>query len=78
MFDVGGGELLLIILAIIVLFGPKKIPEVMKMVNQGMQKVRKAQSEIQSQINNLQDEIKSTIETPYTNTDNSNNKNQQS
>ena len=74
MFDVGGGELLLIILAIIVLFGPKKIPEVMKMVNQGMQKVRKAQSEIQSQINNLQDEIKSTIETPYTNTNKSNKK----
>ncbi len=78
MFDVGGGELLLIILAIIVLFGPKKIPEVMKMVNQGMQKVRKAQSEIQSQINNFQDEIKSTIETPYKNSDNTNNENKQS
>ncbi|HPI18868.1 MAG TPA: twin-arginine translocase TatA/TatE family subunit [Candidatus Kapabacteria bacterium] len=77
MFDVGGGELLLIILAIIVLFGPKKIPEVMKMVNKGMNQVRKAQTEIQSQINNLQDEIKSTIETPYTNSDNTKNKNNQ-
>lgn len=70
MFDVGGGELLLIILAIIVLFGPKKIPELMKTLNKGLRQVRKAQTEIQSQINNLQDEIKSTIETPHNSKDN--------
>jgi len=29
MFDIGGGELIVIILAVILLFGPKKIPEIM-------------------------------------------------
>jgi sec-independent protein translocase protein TatA len=78
MFDVGGGELILIILAVILLFGPKKIPEVMKMVNKGMQQVRKAQTEIQSQINNLQDEIKSNIESPNPHSDKSSKKENQS
>jgi TatA/E family protein of Tat protein translocase len=45
MFDVGGGELLLIVLAILLLFGPKKIPEVANMVGKGMRKVRQAQDE---------------------------------
>jgi sec-independent protein translocase protein TatA len=58
MFDVGGGELLLIILAIIVLFGPKKIPEVAQMVNKGIRKVRTAQAQFQSQIQDLEREIK--------------------
>lgn len=64
MFDVGGGELLLIILAIIVLFGPKKLPEIAQMFGKGMRQVKKAQAQIQSQISELQTDIKSVIETP--------------
>lgn len=58
MFDIGGGELLLIVLAIVVFFGPKKIPEVANMVGKGMRKVRQAQAQFQSQIQNLENEIK--------------------
>jgi sec-independent protein translocase protein TatA len=58
MFDVGGGELLLIVLAILLLFGPKKIPELMQALGKGMRQFRKAQAEFQSQFN----EIKSDIE----------------
>jgi|DewCreStandDraft_4_1066084.scaffolds.fasta_scaffold00054_59 TatA/E family protein of Tat protein translocase len=57
MFDVGGGELLLIVLAILLLFGPKKIPEIAKMFAKGMQQFRKAQSQFQSQINEIKNEI---------------------
>lgn len=64
MFDVGGGELLLIILAIIVLFGPKKLPELAKMFGKGMRQVKKAQAQFQSQIAELQTDIKTVIETP--------------
>jgi len=64
MFDVGGGELLLIILAIIVLFGPKKIPEIAQMFGKGMRQVRKAQAQFQSQISELQTDLKTVIETP--------------
>ncbi|MCX7909011.1 MAG: twin-arginine translocase TatA/TatE family subunit [Ignavibacteria bacterium] len=57
MFDVGGGELLLIILAIIILFGPEKIPELSRIISKGFQKVRQAQSQIQSELTNITREI---------------------
>ena len=57
MFDVGGGELILIVLAIIVLFGPKKIPEIAQMFGKGMQHFRKAQQELKDQISIVQTEV---------------------
>lgn len=57
MFDVGGGELLLIILAIIILFGPEKIPEFSRMINKGIRKIREAQNQFQSEITNITREI---------------------
>jgi TatA/E family protein of Tat protein translocase len=57
MFDVGSGELLLIIVAIIVLFGPQKLPEIAQMVGKGMKKFRDAQDEFKGQLNNIKDEI---------------------
>ncbi len=68
MFDVGGGELLLIILVILILFGPEKIPEIARFVNKGVQKIRQAQSQIQSEINSITREINTSFE------DNTNNK----
>lgn len=59
MFDIGGPELLLIILGIIVLFGPKKIPEAARIIGKGIQKVRDAQSQFKEQIDEIQNEIKS-------------------
>jgi len=58
MFDVGGGELVVILLAFFLLFGPKKIPEISRMLGKGFQKVKQAQSELKSQINDLEKEIK--------------------
>ena len=57
MFDVGGGELILIILAFLLLFGPKKIPEVSKMLGKGMQKIKEAQTELKSQLKDLEKEV---------------------
>lgn len=59
MFDVGGGELILIILAIIVLFGPKKIPEIAQMIGKGIRKFNQAKSEFESEINNIKNDINS-------------------
>ncbi|MBL8000106.1 MAG: twin-arginine translocase TatA/TatE family subunit [Candidatus Kapabacteria bacterium] len=53
MFDVGGGELILIVLAILVFFGPKKIPEVAQMVGRGMRKIRQAQDELTTQFREM-------------------------
>jgi len=57
MFDIGGPELLVILLGIIVLFGPKKIPEVAQMIGKGIQKVRTAQSQFKEQIDEIQTEL---------------------
>ncbi len=57
MFDVGGGELILVVLAVLLLFGPKKLPEIAQMVGKGMQQVRKAQAQFQVQINEIKTEL---------------------
>lgn len=62
MFDVGGGELLLIVLAVIVLFGPQKLPEIAQMFGKGMRKVREAQSQFTKQMNTIKSEINTNIE----------------
>ena len=64
MFDVGGGELLLIIFAILLLFGPKKIPEIAQMVGKGMQKVRQAQAQFQSQLNDISTDVNKVTNIP--------------
>jgi len=57
MFDVGGGELIFIVLAILVLFGPKKIPEFAKMIKKGISEVKKAQSAFTEQLTDVNNEI---------------------
>lgn len=59
MFDVGGGELILIILAVIVLFGPNKIPEIAKTISKGYKQFRDVQSELSKQISTVKEEIES-------------------
>lgn len=51
MFDLGGGELLLIVLAVLVLFGPKKLPELAQSLGRGMREFKRAQREFTEQIN---------------------------
>ena len=57
MFDVGGPELLIILLAVILLFGPKKIPEMAKMIGKGINKVKQAQAQFQSQMDDIKSEM---------------------
>jgi Sec-independent protein translocase protein TatA len=61
MFDVGGGELLFIVLIILLLFGPKKIPELM----------RRAQEDLTRQIRDIstQDPTESSSATPTVSTE---------
>lgn len=53
MFDVGGGELIVVLLVILLLFGPKKIPEFAQMVGKGLRKFRMAQEELTQQIRDI-------------------------
>lgn len=51
MFDLGGGELLLILVAVLLLFGPKKLPELAQGLGKGLRQFRKAQQDFTEQIN---------------------------
>ncbi|MGI6370446.1 MAG: Sec-independent protein translocase subunit TatA/TatB [Candidatus Kapaibacterium sp.] len=62
MFDIGGGELLLILLAILLLFGPKKIPEIMRMFGKGLGKIKQAQTELKQQIREIEKEVEAPLE----------------
>jgi len=51
MFDnIGGGELMLILLAILFLFGPKKIPELAQGLGKGLREFKKAQQEFKDNL----------------------------
>jgi sec-independent protein translocase protein TatA len=49
--SVGGSEILFILLAVLLLFGSKRIPEVARMMGKGMSEFRKATNEIRKEIN---------------------------
>jgi sec-independent protein translocase protein TatA len=64
MFDVGGGELLFILLIILLLFGPKKIPELMRSVGTGLSHFRRAQEDLTKQIRDLSTQDPTATSTP--------------
>ncbi|MBN8584728.1 MAG: twin-arginine translocase TatA/TatE family subunit [Ignavibacteria bacterium] len=60
MFGLGPQEIILICIVILVLFGAKKIPDLMSGLGKGMREFKKASRDIESEINNAaSDEKKS-------------------
>ncbi len=60
MFDnIGGGELIIILLVILVLFGAKKIPDLAQGLGKGIREFKKALRDVQDDISNPKDEKKS-------------------
>ena len=51
MFDIGGQELLLILIVVLMLFGPKKLPELMQSFGKGVREFRRAQQQFNDHIN---------------------------
>jgi sec-independent protein translocase protein TatA len=62
MFDIGGGELMVILLGILILFGPEKLPDILKTVRTGSAKINQAKSEIQKEITSFTNDIKKNID----------------
>ncbi|MBE2187929.1 MAG: twin-arginine translocase TatA/TatE family subunit [Desulfobulbaceae bacterium] len=61
MFDVGGGELMLIILAVLILFGPKKLPEFAKMIKRGVNEMKNAQRQFSEQVTEITREVQKPV-----------------
>ena len=54
----GAWEIILIILIVIILFGGKKIPELLRGLGVGLKEFKKAKEEIVGEVNEVADEIK--------------------
>ncbi len=57
LFGISGGEILIILLAVLLLFGPKKIPEIARMLGRGINEVKKVQREINTEIHRYSADI---------------------
>ncbi|MFO7978044.1 MAG: twin-arginine translocase TatA/TatE family subunit [Bacteroidales bacterium] len=57
LFGISGGEIMVIILLVIMLFGPKKIPEIARMMGRGITEFRRVQREINTEINRFSNEV---------------------
>lgn len=60
-FNISGGEILLIIIVIYLVFGPKKIPEFARMLGKGINEMRRATDDIRKEIKREANKVKTDI-----------------
>lgn len=58
LFNLGTGEIIIIVFAIILLFGAKKIPELMHGIGKGINSFKKGMNDISDEINRSADDKK--------------------
>src|SRR5438876_9298116 len=56
LFNLGGGEIILILALILILFGAKKLPELAKGLGQGIKEFKKATRDVTEEISSSMDE----------------------
>jgi len=60
--SISGGELILVLLAVFLLFGPNKIPEIARGLAKGIRDIKNATSDIQNEVNKTIDPIKKELQ----------------
>ena len=55
--SIGGGEVLIVLLAILVLFGSKSLPDFARTLGKGLNEVKKATDEIKREINDQVNDV---------------------
>jgi sec-independent protein translocase protein TatA len=60
-FDISTGELLVILLAAFIVFGPSKLPEIARKIGRGMNEIRRASDEIKREIDKEVNKIEQDI-----------------
>jgi sec-independent protein translocase protein TatA len=61
LFGISGGEIFIIVLLILIFFGPKRIPEIARTLGKGINEIKKVQRDINSEINRYSDEIENPV-----------------
>lgn len=61
LFGISGGEIFVIVLLILIFFGPKKIPEIARALGKGINEIKKVQKDINTEINRYSDEIENPV-----------------
>ncbi|OGU60906.1 MAG: hypothetical protein A2X64_11215 [Ignavibacteria bacterium GWF2_33_9] len=61
MFDIGGSELMVILLGILILFGPDKLPDILKTIRSGTNKINQAKNEITKEITSITSDLDKNI-----------------
>ena len=56
LFNLGGGEIILILALVLILFGAKKLPELAKGLGTGIKEFKKATRDVTDEIHNAMDE----------------------
>ncbi|GAF04519.1 Sec-independent protein translocase subunit TatA/TatB [Saccharicrinis fermentans] len=62
LFSFGGGEIFIVLVAVLVLFGANKIPELARMLGKGMNEFRRATDDIKREFREGADEFKQDLE----------------
>ncbi len=64
LFDISGGEILVVVLFVLIFFGSKNIPELMRGLGRGMREFKNATQSIQREIQESADKAKNKISLP--------------
>jgi sec-independent protein translocase protein TatA len=59
LFNLGGGEIILILALILILFGARKLPELAKGLGQGIKEFKKATKEVTDEVSSAMDDSSS-------------------
>jgi sec-independent protein translocase protein TatA len=56
LFNLGGGEIILVLALVLILFGAKKLPELAKGLGQGIKEFKKATSDVREEVSAAMEE----------------------
>ncbi len=60
-FDIGSGELFIVLMLVLIFFGPKQIPSIARSIGKGLYELRRASDQIKREVMNEAEKIKSQV-----------------
>ena len=60
--NIGAGEIIIVALVILLIFGGKKIPELMKGLGKGVKSFKEGLNEVENKIDDVNSDVKDTVD----------------